>query len=263
MADPGRNGDRTDFKVCGTKGLHGRFTRNLITGVMKYETDVVFPNMLFGQILRCPYGHAKIKSMDTGKAEALPGVKAVVRWDDPEMKAMPRFWWSGYSSGGLETCMEDEGRKAECEMGVFVAAETQDIADEAINLIEIEWEQLPHITDPEEAAKPDAPIVMPDQNTESNLWREQEWEDGDVIAGSAEATHIVEYDISFPEMFNVNQPPCSCTSYWQQDPNAEEGPSLYMSGVDMRRRYPEPARRIWNLPNYKMQFLNDQGNSCY
>jgi len=263
MADPGRNGDRTDFKICGRRDLPCRLAPHICKGVAKYETDIVLPNMLFGKSLKSPYARARIKSMDTSKAEALSGVKAVVRWDDPDVKAIPRLHWSNYSVCGLETCIDDSASQEGEDVGVFVAAETEELCDEALKLVDIEWEVLPHVIDYVEANQPDAPVCMPEQNTESNLWRDQVWEEGDVEAGFAEATHIVEYDYTFSQNSNFIPQPTTIISYWKQDDASFEGPTLYATGNDLRMRVLDPARKVWNLPDYKVRYLNTFGNSCY
>lgn len=85
----GRNQDRQEFKVVGRKDIPGRLSYALATGAAKYAREVVVPGMIHGKILRSPYARARIKGMDTSRAEALPGVKAVVTWEDGQIKAMP------------------------------------------------------------------------------------------------------------------------------------------------------------------------------
>ena len=85
----GRNQDRQEFKVVGRKDIPGRLSYALAAGAAKYAREVVVPGMIHGKILRSPYARARIKSMDTSRAEALPGVKAVVTWEDEQIKAMP------------------------------------------------------------------------------------------------------------------------------------------------------------------------------
>jgi len=195
MADPGRNGDRTEFKVVGRTDVGCIATPYRCKGITKYCTDIIFPNQLFGKILRSPYAHATIKSMDTSKAEALPGVKAVVRWDDPEIQAMGPYTFT-------KTYLTSQAVREDDDIGVVVCAETEELCDEALKLIDIEWEVLPHVIDPVEADKPGAPLARPDLNPDSNLWREYIEEKGDIVAGFAEASHIVEYDITFNQMNN-------------------------------------------------------------
>jgi len=259
MPDPGRNGDRTEFNVVGKTGLHSRFTPHIYSGRAKYDTDVILPNQLIAKVLRSPYARAKIKSIDTSKAEALPGVVDILTWEDPDVKALGTMYW------GFEAILDNQARREDDEVGVVVAAETEELCDEALKLIAdtIEWEVQPHFIDPADAGEPGAPLIMPERNPESNVFLEKEVEEGDVVAGFAEADHIVEYDIKFNQMYNYLTPPTTITSYWEQLDSSDMGEDLFMTGCDMRRTVPEGTRIVFGLPQYKMHFLNTVGISCY
>jgi CO/xanthine dehydrogenase Mo-binding subunit len=127
------------------------------TGDAKYAGDMVLPGMLFGKILRSPYPHARVLNIDTSKAEKLFGVRAIMTGKDiKEIKV-----------GELITYPETID---ECPLAVHkvryigeavaaVAAIDEEIAQEALDLIKVEYEELPAVFDPEEAMKPGAPIV--------------------------------------------------------------------------------------------------------
>jgi xanthine dehydrogenase molybdenum-binding subunit len=267
MADPGRNGNRTEFKVVGRRDIPQRLASHICSGFAKYDSDILLPNMLFGKVMRSPYGHARIKSMDTSKAEALEGVKAVIRWDDPEIKAMgtiPIY----LGLGGVypnEWVLDSEARHEDDEVGVCVAAETEELCDKALKLIAdtIEWEVLPCITDCLDADKTGAPIIRPDLTPGSNLWKEDKWEEGDVATGFAAATHIVEYDIAFNQMCNYYPQPASFTSKWEQSDASSEGKTLYMTGCDMRRQNTDAPRKVFGLSEDKIRSLNTYAAACY
>jgi CO/xanthine dehydrogenase Mo-binding subunit len=124
-----------------------------VTGRAKFTVDITLPHMLHGKIKRSPYPHAKIKSIDTSKAEALFGVRAVVTGKDfPNRKL----------SGSIfdESPVPKDKVRYVGEPVAAVAADTLEIAEEAVELIEVEYEELPAVFDPEEAIKPDPPVVV-------------------------------------------------------------------------------------------------------
>jgi CO/xanthine dehydrogenase Mo-binding subunit len=145
--------------------------RGKATGETKFVTDLVLPRMLCGQVLRSPYPHAKIISIDTAKAAALPGVKAVVTFQDtPKIKFGPRSEdWTIFAS--------DKTRFHGDEVAA-VAAVDADIAEEALELIRVEYEELPYIISPLDAMKPGAPLVHEDMP--GNIGAEFKIEAGDV-----------------------------------------------------------------------------------
>ena len=139
------------------------------------------PGMLHAKVLRSPYPHARIKSLDSSKAEKLAGVRAVLRYDDPVLAAMP--WtshaWTGVAITPIERdtlpryfdrrVLSERACWVGDEMGVAVAAETEEIADEALRLMDIEWEVLPFVLDYKEAMKADAPVIHPEINPQGNI----------------------------------------------------------------------------------------------
>jgi 4-hydroxybenzoyl-CoA reductase subunit alpha len=129
------------------------------TGRALYTVDMVLPGMLWGKILRSPYPHARILNIDTSRAEKLPGVKAVITGKDT----------LGIKHGFVETpryppdqypLAMDRVRYIGEEVAA-VAAIDEYIAEEALSLIEVDYEELPAVFDPEEAMKPDAPEIHP------------------------------------------------------------------------------------------------------
>src|SRR5258706_12715098 len=125
-----------------------------VTGQIVYGYDLVLPNMLYGKTLFSPKAHAKIKKIDTSKAKALPGVVAVVTGEDAQ-------WTHGESIKDKPFLAQGVVRYIG-EPVAAVAAEDEDIAQAAVKLIEVEYEDLPVYTDPEVAAKPDAYAIHQD-----------------------------------------------------------------------------------------------------
>lgn len=152
------------------------------TGKIKYMSDLGFPNMLFGKILRAKYPHAKILKIDTSKAEALPGVVAVVTHKD-----VPGVNGFGIVVPDMPVLCKDKVRYIGDAVAA-VAAETEVIAEEALKLIEVEYEPLPVIDDPEEAMKEDAPKI----HEEGNIHLHTEITRGDVKSAFENADLIIE-----------------------------------------------------------------------
>ena len=128
-----------------------------VTGAAKYAADITMPAMLYGKILRSPHPHARILHVDTGQAEKLPGVKAVITGQDVPRVSIsfvdtPRY------PGDQYALAVDKVRYIGDEVAA-VAAVDEDTAEEALSLIRVEYEPLPPVFDPEVAIRPDAPHI--------------------------------------------------------------------------------------------------------
>src|SRR6185369_9606448 len=190
------------FKWVGTRPVRPDGVPK-VTGAAQYGSDLAMPGMLTGRILRSPHAHARIRSIDTSKAEALPGVKAVVTSKDfPEMKfdyvgperVAQNFWHM------TRNIMAREKVLYEGHAVAAVAAASKAIADEALALIKVDYEVLPHVIDVDEAMKPDAPLLFEDMITRgveppgkpSNIAKRNIFTLGDVEAGFKAADEVVE-----------------------------------------------------------------------
>jgi CO/xanthine dehydrogenase Mo-binding subunit len=162
------------------------------TGAAKYTLDIDLTGMLYGRFLTSPYPHAEIKRMDTSKAEELPGVRAVLRYDDPEL---PPAAMLGGHSGSLMPVLPGVAHFQGEEVGAFVAADTEEIAELALKLIEVEWQQRPFILDPEEALQPNATLVDPESNPDGNTTVLSPYIEqlGDIEKGLTEADRIIDF----------------------------------------------------------------------
>jgi CO/xanthine dehydrogenase Mo-binding subunit len=183
------------FKVVGTRpprpdGL------DKVTGRAKYGADSFAPGQLVGAILRSPHAHAKIKSIDTSKAEKLQGVKAVVTSADmPDLTNGDRGMFDT-----LENCMARDRALYDGHAVAAVAAIDAETARKALKLIKVSYKKLPHVTDVDAAMKANAPIVQPHVRTRggepsdkpSNIVAISTFGHGDVEAGFAKADVIVE-----------------------------------------------------------------------
>ena len=126
-----------------------------VTGLLKYTADFDRPGILWGKVLRSPLPHARILNIDTSKAETLPGVKAIITARD----VAPRL--VGASLKDMPVLARDRVRYVGEEVAA-VAAIDADTAEEAVALIQVDYEELAAVFDPVEAMKPDAPLIHPD-----------------------------------------------------------------------------------------------------
>ena len=154
-----------------------------VTGDAQYIADIYLPGMLVGKVLRSPYPHARIRHIDTSKAEKLPGVRAVVTAEDTIKRPWGAFFADQYilSVGKARYVGEEVAA---------VAAIDADIAEEAVDLIEVDWEPLPAVFDAEEALQDGAPLVHDDKPT--NIAMALDIERGNVAAAFADSDVIVE-----------------------------------------------------------------------
>jgi CO/xanthine dehydrogenase Mo-binding subunit len=154
-----------------------------VTGDTQYIADIYLPGMLIGKVLRSPFPHARIRHIDTSKAEKLSGVRAVVTAEDTIKRPWGAFFADQYILSVGKTRYVGEEVAA-------VAAIDGDIAEEAIDLIEVDWEPLPAVFDAEEALKDGAPLVHDDKP--NNIAMTMEIERGNIAQAFADSDVIVE-----------------------------------------------------------------------
>jgi CO/xanthine dehydrogenase Mo-binding subunit len=140
------------------KPMPRRDATEIVTGTAQYVDDLKFPNLLYGKVLRSPHAHANIKKIDKSKAEALKGVMAIVTWEDiPD--------WRGGTPRNVRIL--DKKARFVGDAVALVAATTEQIAEEALNLIKVDYEVLPAVFDIDSALKPDAPLLY--EELKSNI----------------------------------------------------------------------------------------------
>ncbi|MBO9450736.1 xanthine dehydrogenase family protein molybdopterin-binding subunit [Tropicibacter sp. R16_0] len=183
---------KSDFTFVGTRpdrpdGL------DKVTGRAKFGADAVAPGMLFGAIVRSPHAHARIVKIDTSKAEAMKGVKAVVTRADFATGLTGEFWNVQENVMAGDTALYDGHAVA------AVAATSALDARDAAKLIEIEYEVLPHVTDVDKAMAEGAPVIREGaadgsvpEGMHPNVVRYHESGHGDVEKGFAEADLVIE-----------------------------------------------------------------------
>ncbi len=220
------------FKWVGTRPIRPDGIPK-VTGRAMYGADLKLPGMIYGKVLRSPHAHARILSIDTSAAEALPGVKAVMTAADlpqqkfdyigPERVAV-NFWHV------TRNIMAREKALYEGHAIAAVAAISNSIADEAIALIKVEYEVLPHVIDVDAAMAPDAPLLFEDMITRgiepaptkpSNISKRLEFSMGDIAAGFASADVIIEHSFKTAAVHQAYIEPHACVAKYDADGQCE------------------------------------------
>ncbi len=220
------------LKVVGTRPVRPDGVPK-VTGLARFGADYSLPGMLWGKILRSPHAHARIRSIDTSQAQALPGVKAVMTAADlPEQKfeyvgaerVAVNFW---HMTRGI---MAREKALFEGHAVAAVAAISKTVADEALRLIKVDYEVLPHVINIEQAMQPDAPLLFEDMITRgvepapdkpSNISKRIEFKIGDIEAGFAAADKIVENTFRTAPVHQGYIEPQACLARFDADGQAE------------------------------------------
>lgn len=182
------NAAATEFNGSGSvvgKSVARVDAREKVTGAAIYTTDMQLPGMLVGKILRSPLPHARITNIDVTRAKRLLGVKAVITADDT-----PKVKFSVIPQLADKLPLAAEKVRFVGDEVAAVAAIDEDTAEEALELIKVDYEPLPTVFDPEQAMQPDAPRIH--EHLESNIARHALLEIGDVQKGFAESDCIVE-----------------------------------------------------------------------
>ena len=219
------------LKIVGTRPVRPDGVPK-VTGLARYGADYALPGMLWGKILRSPHAHARIRSIDTSQAAALPGVKAVMTAADlPEQKfeyvgperVAVNFWHVTRNIMAREKVLY-EGHPV-----AAVAALSKAIAEEALRLIQVDYEVLPHVIEVEEAMAPEAPLLFEDMVTRgvepppkpSNISKRIDLKLGDVESGFAAADHVVQMSFKTAPVHQGYIEPQACLARFDPDGQAE------------------------------------------
>lgn len=186
---------KDSYNVIGKRGFRRCDGYDKASGKAVFPRDLFSPGNLWARAMSSPHPHARVKSLDTSAAEALPGVRYVLRCDDSD----PMI--------GAFICTAEPLHEGEVCCAVVVA-DTEDIAEEALRLIRVEWEELPFALEPEDALKPGMPIMWNNRSifangipSSQNLIKGTsltcyitDWEEpGDVEQGFQKSDQIIEF----------------------------------------------------------------------
>jgi CO/xanthine dehydrogenase Mo-binding subunit len=250
MADlAGVNGTRKNFRVVGKPNLPGILSWSQATGVAKFGIDYVVADMLEAKFLRSPYANAYIKSVNTTKAKAIPGVVDIITWEDEDLKNLGDGG-GGFMGGSRQAFLDNIADQEGAEVGVIVVAENEDICEEALRALDVDWEVLPHVVDLRKGREPNAPVIRPtppytkdiggggfrtgggrDNPPKKGNVSYSNINDGDVEAGFREADHIIEYDVNTAAFAGHIPNPTGSVAWWFDDANYGEGKNLHIEGI--------------------------------
>lgn len=190
-----------------------------VTGSMRYTADVALPGILWGRALRSPLPHARIRRIDTSRAQQVPGIHAVLTGADVRGIRYGRRLFD------VPVLAEDRVRFIG-ERVAAVAAEDRDAADEALARIEVEYEELPAVFDVLAALRPDAPLLHPEVNSyiglpkpldqPANAFVRDAWSKGNIDEGFRQADVIIENIFAVPRQHQAYLEPHSCV-VWLDD----------------------------------------------
>jgi len=213
-----------ETRVVG-KPEHKVDAAKLVQGKPAFTDDIELRGMLYAKVLWSPVAHARIKHIDVSKARALEGVHAVLTYKD-----IPRVVYStaGQSDpipGPLDSFSLDSKVRFVGDRVAFVAAESEEIARRALELIEVEYAELPAVLDGREAMKPDAPRIhdepeyvnFADSDPSKNIAAKIEIEIGNVEEGFGQADQIFEDEYVVPKVQQVSIEPHVVVTYWDED----------------------------------------------
>ena len=190
-----------------------------VTGETRYTSDVLLPGTLWAKTLRSPYSHARILRIDASRAETAPGVRAVITGKDA------RGILYGRRYQDISVLAQDKVRFLG-ERVAAIAADTLEQAEHALDLIQVDYEELPAVFDPLAAAKPDAPIIHPNLHTykglpkpidgPTNVFVHELFTRGDVAEGFAQSDVIVENTFTVARVHQAFLEP-HCCLVWIDD----------------------------------------------
>ncbi len=197
----------------------------LAQGKPAFSADFEIRGLLHAKVLRSPYAHAVIKSINASKARRLPGVAAVLTYEDIPRVAYSTAGQSDPIPGPLDSFSLDTKLRFVGDRVAFVAADTPEIAQEALGLIDVEYKVLEPLFDTRKAMTPGSPILhdehdyvnFADSDPTKNLAAKIRIDIGDVEKGFYEADLIVEGEYEVPKVQQVHLEPHVVVTYWDED----------------------------------------------
>jgi carbon-monoxide dehydrogenase large subunit len=242
----------TDSSAIGGMGrsVKRKEDARFLRGKGRYIDDIKLPGMLYMDIVRSPYAHANIKSIDASKALALPGVLAVITGKDLEAAGLA--WMPTLMSDKQMVLPVDRVVYQAQEVAAVVATERY-IAADAITLVEVDYEPLPPVIDPHKALEADSPLVRPDRDAKTNhIWH---WEAGDAARTDElfqNAEVVVKQDLYIPRIHVCSIETCGCIASFDK---IEGKLTVYMT-----TQAPHAIRTVFSLvtgiPEHKIRIVS-------
>ena len=222
-----------------------------IRGKGQYFDDITLPGMLHMEILRSPYAHARINSIDTSAAAALPGVVAVVTG---ELMAQHNLAWMPTLSGDTQAVLATDKVRYQGQEVACVIAESAYIAKDALELIDVDYEPLPAVTSPQDAKADGAPMIRDEKEGQEGN-HVYHWEAGDKDATDrafAAADKVVTLDTFYPRCHPAPLECCGCV--------ADVNPATGTATIYMTSQAPHVHRTLFaivaGLPEHKIRIIS-------
>jgi len=219
----------------------------LATGKAKFTTDIGLPGMLYGKVLGSPHAHARIKKIDVSRAERLPGVVKVITYKDvPRVLFNPSVWYPNSLDPKDKYILNEKLRYFGEPVAVVVAVD-EDTAEEALELIDVDYEALPAVFDPEEAMKPDAPKLHEfERNIAAHVMNS--W--GDLEKGFKESDYIFEDRYITSRQAHCSTEPHACLASY------EDGKLTIFSGSQVHFKVRRLLSEIFNIPINSIRLIS-------
>jgi aerobic carbon-monoxide dehydrogenase large subunit len=238
------------------KGWLGRSVKRkedarFIVGRGNYIEDITLPNMLHMAILRSPFAHATIKSIDTSRATELPGIVAVVTG---ELLAEHNLAWMPTLSGDTQAVLATDKVRTQGQEVACVIADDPYTAHDALELIDVDYEPLPVVVSPQAALDPAAPLIRDDKadQTDNKIYH---WEAGDAEATErafADADKVVRLETHYPRCHPAPLECCGCV--------ADVNPATGKATIYMTSQAPHAHRTVFalvaGLPEQNIQIIS-------
>ena len=215
-------GEPRAYKTVGTRPIRHDGVEK-VTGQARYGADISLPGMLYGKVLRSPHAHARVLSIDTSRAEAHPDVRAVATAADlVSLDGLPADSAEARSLKLVRDNVLASDKVLYVGHAVAaVAASSPHVAEEALSLIDVDYDVLPHVTSVEAAMAPDAPALHdhldPAAHGGPNVSVHEQHKWGDIEAGFAEADRVVEREFRTKTVHQGYVEPQNGTASWPPD----------------------------------------------
>jgi len=222
-----------------------------IRGKGIYFDDITLPGMLHLEFLRSPLAHARIKSIDTSQAEAVPGVVAVVTG---ELLAQHNLAWMPTLSGDTQAVLATDKVRFQGQEVAAVIAESVYIAKDAVELIDVDYESLPAITSPQQALEKDAPLIRDEKEgqQDNSIYTIANGDKDATDKAFAEADKVVELDTFYPRCHPAPLECCGCV--------ADVNPATGKATIYMTSQAPHVHRTLFalvaGLPEQKIRIIS-------
>jgi carbon-monoxide dehydrogenase large subunit len=226
--------------------MHGRIGESIkrkedarfLRGKGNYLDDIVLPDQLQMAILRSPYAHARIRSIDTSAASAMPGVIAVVTG---ELMAQHKLAWMPTLSGDTQAVLATDKVRFQGQEVAAVIAETKYLAEDARDAILVDYEVLPAVTSPQQAKEPSSALIRDDKEgqTDNHIYHWEAGDQGTTQAAFASAPHVIRLHTFYPRCHPAPLETCGCIA----DVNGATGKAT----IYMTSQAPHAIRTVFAL----------------